>query len=91
MRNFTKTLLCLIVIYEISLASPIYANREGEEKRKILDSKIPIEENNGDNFQIWKSLYNLAEKIYEKIISALKMVIYKTVEKENKSLYERIV
>lgn len=92
MGDLTKTIFCLIVIYQISLASPIFANRERTEELKVLNSKIPNEENNGDIFHFWKSLFSLVETVYEKIISALKMVIHNSTSKENKSMYyKRIV
>ena len=91
MGDLTKTIFCFIVIYQISFASPIYANRERREELNKLNSKITKEENNGDVSHIWKSFYSFVEKLYEEIISALKMLIYYGTSKENKSVYKRIV
>ena len=90
MSNLSKIFLCFLVLYGITLATPIHAKQSGEAEEQV-DDKISIVKENKFIHRIFEAIYQAAERAYHTMISTINKILYKIGELKNKTLYERIV
>ena len=91
MRNISTTFLLILAFYGIAVAKPINIRIRVKQEVKHFDNKSLVEKENNIIHNIFKSIFQIAENVYQTILLALNKILYKTVKMEKKTIYERIV
>ena len=87
----TLLFLSFLAFYGIAVAKPINIRIRVKQEVKHLDNKSLVEKENNIIHNIFKSIFQIVENVYQTILLALNKILYKTVKMEKKTMYKRIV